>query len=163
MYLRLAPLISSLLLAQEVELERAALQYLRVGDLKSAHQVLVSLEQRHPQRARLRQRIEQLESLIARHEASRARMESEPLRYAHAYIKVGRLREGLQFLRAAWAKDASNDRLKQLVQLVESRLEPELYPNPPKRQPLDLLRELLHRVRQRRRSPSRWMLNLETE
>ena len=41
-----------------------------------------------------------LGQLIKQREQAQERIHAEPLRYAHAYIKAGRLAEGLQLLRA---------------------------------------------------------------
>ncbi|MBX2813811.1 MAG: hypothetical protein KTR25_18480 [Myxococcales bacterium] len=155
------------LLAQEVELEREALKRLRAGDLQGAHDALTDLELRRPQDSRLRQRIEQIEQLLARQIEVHTKMLQEPLRYAHAYIKSGRLKDGLKFLKMAAAKYPSNGRIQQLAQQIEAKLHQQNEPLTAARSAKpavspsveDLLKELLQLVRIRRRAPSRWIMD----
>ncbi len=106
---------------QEV-LEQHALEQLRRGDLRSAHQTLSTLLRYRPNDAQLRNRIQQVEHLVKQREEAQARIQAEPLRYAHAYIQAGRLVEGLKLLRAALAKDPGNQRLRDLALEVAGRL-----------------------------------------
>ena len=161
------------MLANDVELERDALLRLREGDLHGAYRVLSILATRRPADDQLRQRIRQIEALIARQSDAQPRMAAEPLRYAHAYIKAGRLEEGLRFLHQALNQDPSNDRVRDLARQVSERIQIRskrtksvISKNGGQRErdgrsqadPVDVLKGLLNHVRQRRRSPSQWLV-----
>ncbi|MCK6545668.1 hypothetical protein L6R52_07345, partial [Myxococcota bacterium] len=105
------------------KLEQQALELLKRGDLPGAHQTLTALLQLRPNDQGLRARIKQVESILQQRAESQARIQAEPLRYAHAYIQAGRLAEGLQLLRGALAKDPSNQRLRELALEVARRLQ----------------------------------------
>ena len=107
---------------KQAVLEQHALEQLRRGDLRSAHQTLSTLLRYRPNDSQLRNRIQQVEHLVRQREEAQARIQAEPLRYAHAYIQAGRLVEGLKLLRAALAKDPSNQRLRDLALEVAARL-----------------------------------------
>ena len=107
---------------QQAALERQALEQLRRGDLRGAHGTLGLLAQLRPRDDQIHRRLEQVEELIARRSEARERMRAEPLRYAHSYIKAGRLDEGLRLLRAALAKEPNNTRLRDLALQVAQRL-----------------------------------------
>ncbi len=107
---------------QQGALEQQALEELRRGDLRGAHRTLNTLLQFRPSDAALRRRITQVEQLVRQREDAQARIQAEPLRYAHAYIQAGRLAEGLQLLRAALARDPNNARLRELALQVARRL-----------------------------------------
>ncbi|MCA9555696.1 MAG: tetratricopeptide repeat protein, partial [Myxococcales bacterium] len=106
----------------QADLEQQALEQLRRGDLRAAHQTLAVLLRHRPADVALRRRIQQVESLIRQREETQARIQAEPLRYAHAYIQAGRLAEGLQLLRAALARDPNNERLRTLALQVARKL-----------------------------------------
>ena len=109
-------------MGQQAALERQALEQLRRGDLRGAHGTLGVLAQLRPGDQRLQRRLKQVAELIAKRNEARERMRAEPLRYAHAYIKAGRLQEGLRLLRAALARDPENERLRTLALQVARRL-----------------------------------------
>lgn len=109
-------------MSQQAALERQALEQLRRGDLRGARGTLTMVAQLRPDDVRIRRRLEQVDALIAKREDARTRMEAEPLQYAHAYIKAGRLEEGLRLLRAALAKDPENARLRELALEVARRI-----------------------------------------
>lgn len=110
------------LLSQQAALERQALDQLRRGDLRGARGTLGVLSELRPADDRVTRRLAQVEALIDKRESARARIASEPLRFAHAYIKSGRLEEGLKLLRAALAQDPGNARLRELALQVARRL-----------------------------------------
>ncbi|MEO1233160.1 MAG: tetratricopeptide repeat protein [Myxococcota bacterium] len=112
----------TLLLSQQIALEREALEQIRRGDLRGARGTLAMLCQLRPSDPQIRRRLSQVEDLIQRRELAKQRVASEPLRYAHAYIKAGRLQDGLKLLRAALAKDPNNARLRELALQVARRL-----------------------------------------
>ena len=103
----------------QAALEQQALEELRRGDLRAAHRTLSILLQHRPDDVALQRRIQQVEHLVQQREA---RIQAEPLRYAHAYIQAGRLAEGLQLLRSALARDPQNQRLRELALEVARRL-----------------------------------------
>ena len=107
---------------KQAVLEQHALEQLRRGDLRAAHQTLSTLLRYRPNDSQLRNRIQQVEHLVRQREEAQARIQAEPLRYAHAYIQAGRLVEGLKLLRAALAKDPGNQRLRDLALDVAARL-----------------------------------------
>ncbi|MEO1334307.1 MAG: hypothetical protein AAFV29_01630, partial [Myxococcota bacterium] len=107
---------------KQAVLEQHALEQLRRGDLRAAHQTLSTLLRYRPNDSQLRNRILQVEHLVKQREEAQARIQAEPLRYAHTYIQAGRLVEGLKLLRAALAKDPSNQRLRELALDVAARL-----------------------------------------
>src|SRR5689334_20821930 len=97
------------------KLEHQALELLKRGDLAGAYDTLNALLQLRPNDQALRSRIRQVETIIQQRNESQARVQAEPLRYAHAYIQAGRLAEGLQLLRGALARDPSNQKLRELA------------------------------------------------
>ncbi len=107
---------------KQAVLEQRALEQLRRGDLRAAHQTLSTLCRLRPDDSQLRNRILQVEQLVRQREEAQVRIQAEPLRYAHAYIQAGRLVEGLKLLRAALAKDPANQRLRELALEVAARL-----------------------------------------
>lgn len=109
-------------MSQQAALEQQALEQLRRGDLRSAHGTLKLLAQLRPGDPGIRRRIAQVEQLVHQRDEAQNRIQAEPLRYAHAYIKAGRLAEGLQLLRSALAKDPHNERLRDLALEVARRL-----------------------------------------
>lgn len=109
-------------MGQLAALEREALDQLRRGDLRGAYGTLTLLCELRPDDPELKRRRSQVQVLLERRSETRARMEAEPLRFAHAYIKAGRMGEGLRLLRAALARDPDNARLRDLALQVAKRL-----------------------------------------
>jgi hypothetical protein len=109
--------------ADPSKLEHLALDLLKRGDLPGAHRTLLELAQLRPNDQALRGRITQVEAIIAQRQESQQRIQAEPLRYALAYLKAGRLAEGLQLLRDALARDPTNVKLRELALEVARKLQ----------------------------------------
>lgn len=147
-------------------MERQALEQLRKGDLRAARGTLSILAKLRPDDEKLRRRLDQVTELIEKRRDAHDKMQSEPLRYAHAYIKAGRLEEGLRLLRAAIVKDPDNDRLRTLAVQVARRIKASgrlgpaagtvKEPQAPISQ-RDKLEAILDRVRTRRKTESRFL------
>jgi hypothetical protein len=116
--------------ADTSKLELKALDLLKQGDLSGAHRALLEILSIRPNDQALKNRIAQVEHIMAQRQQSQQKMHQEPLRYAVAYIKAGRLTEGLQLLRDALARDPTNVKLRELALEVARKLQSEVAARP---------------------------------